>query len=98
MIDQEHTLEEEIIDMAERVTFVEDGKTVKEAEEGIKMKVVLEKVDSEEMEIEDKVGLEEPKVKEDPEGLVGDEQVEVMVVMEMMKSQGNKSTPSTKME
>ena len=41
VIDQELTLVEEII-----LTFVEDGKTVKEAEEGIKMKVVLLKVDS----------------------------------------------------
>ena len=93
MIDQELTLVEEII-----LTFVEDGKTVNPAEEGIKMKVVLEKVDSEEMETEGKVGLEEFKVKEDPEGLVGDEEVEVMVEMEMMKSQGNISTHSTKME
>ena len=54
----------------------------------------------ENIETEDKVGLEEFKVKGDPEGLVEDEEMEVMVMvdMEMMKSLGNKSTRLTKME
>ena len=44
--DQEPFQEEEIIDTAALLTYVVDGKIVKEAEEGIKMKVVLLKVDS----------------------------------------------------
>ena len=58
-------------------------------------------MDSEETEnikTEDKVGLEVVKVKEDLEVMEADKEMEVVVDMEMVKSQESKSTHLIKME
>ena len=99
VIDQELSLREDTIDMMVQVTFEEVK--MKEEEEGIKAVVDLEKEDLEEMEIiktEVKVGLEEAKVKEGLKGLEGDEEMEVVEGMEMVKNLGNKSIHLIKME
>ena len=71
-----------------------EGEKVKEAEEGIKMEVVLGKEDSEEIMIilvDGKVGLDEAMIKEDPEGLKGIKEMQVVEAMEMVINQGKES-------
>ena len=78
-----------------------EGEKLKEAEEGIKMEVVLGKEDSEEMLIilvEDKVGLDEAKIKEDLEGLEGIKEMQVVEGMEMVTNKGNESIHLIRME
>ena len=99
VIDQELSQGEDTTETAVHPSIEEV--TVKVEKEGIKMAVDLEKEDSEEMEIirtEDKVDLEVAKVKEDSKGLEGDEEMEVVEGMEMVKNSGNKSIHLIKME
>ena len=78
--DLELSLEEVTIDMLVQPIHGE-GVKVKEAEEGIEMKGILEKEDSEEMLIIITKGmatLDEVKVKEDPEDLERDKEMEAV--------------------
>ena len=64
-----------------------------EEEEDMKMKVVLGKKDSEEMVAiiaEDKVGLDEIKIMENPEGLEGNNGMEFVEGMKMVINQGKR--------
>ena len=48
--------------------------------------------------VKDKVGLDEAKIKEDPEGLEGIKEKQVVEDMEMMRNQGNESIHLIRME
>ena len=89
-IDLKLSLEDVVIDML-----------VQEVEEGIKMKGILEDEVLEEVLIiiiKDKVGLDKVKVKEDPEGLERDKEMEAVKGMEMVINQGNESIHLIRME
>ena len=78
-----------------------EGEKMKEAEEGIKMEVVLGKEDSEEIMIilvDGKVGLDEAMIKKDPEDLEGIKEMQVVEGMEMVINQGNESIHLIRME
>ena len=96
------TKEEVIIYMAVAIhRALGEGEKVKEAEEVIRMEVDLGKKDSEEMLIivvEGKVGLDEAMIKEDPEGLEGIKEMQVVEGMEMVINQGNESIHLIRME
>ena len=48
--------------------------------------------------VEDKVGLDEAKIKEDPEGLEGIKEMQVVEGMEMVINQGKESIHLIRME